>query len=471
MLKKNIYLVIEHKNRELLSQIVLAIFAIRKDFRIYIGNYRGMFKLLSKKKKKSGIFFMKGGLSKKLTNFVKKKCEKYVILDQEVSPGFGTKFYTNWISDRFYKKTFSSIDLYFCPNKNVLLAAKQNNFFKKYKVSSFLSGWPRVDTWRPIFKNLYKNEIKFLKKKYGNFIFFSSDFSVTCKHDFDEFLDLKNISPHMDKKDIEISKKQRFIYATKLFKEYQKFILFLKKIDNKKNCPTILVRSHPGESLKGWTKDLKNLKNVHLLKPTDTVDPYIFACEGFVHRGSTTTYQAILANKPVSFLYLSDRIVKSPSYINNSLLIRKSFKWFSKTIKNEKEFISWSRNLKKNNIIDQKNMIYKELNIKSKFAAEYIVERLDKLECSKENKVTSFFKEISLFDSFIYKFKNFLTLILRIKNKDFNKTKIRKIHKGIKNSEIKDIMLKLMKIFKLNYLKKLSIKQVSDNVVEIEKVD
>jgi hypothetical protein len=59
--------------------------------------------------------------------------------------------------------------------------------------------------------------------------------------------------------------------------------------------------------------------------------------------------------------------------------------------------------------------------------------------------------------------------MLGIKKKDYNKTKVRKIYNGIKNTEIKDIMLKLSKILKLNYLKNLSIKQVSDNVVEIEK--
>ena len=91
ILKKNIYIIIEHKNREFLPQVLISFFAIKKNFRIYIGNYKGIFKLLSLKKKKSGIFLMKGGLNEKLTKLVKQKCEKYVILDQEVSPGFEKK--------------------------------------------------------------------------------------------------------------------------------------------------------------------------------------------------------------------------------------------------------------------------------------------------------------------------------------------------------------------------------------------
>ena len=159
ILKKNLYIIIEHKNREFLSQVLISFFAIKKNFRIYIGNYKGIFKLLSIKKKKSGILLMKGGLNEKLTKIVKQKCEKYVILDQEVSPGFKKKVYINWILSRFVKKTIKFIDLYLCLHDDMYDEVK-----KKTKIEPFLSGWPRVDTWKPIFKNLHANEIKKIKK-------------------------------------------------------------------------------------------------------------------------------------------------------------------------------------------------------------------------------------------------------------------------------------------------------------------
>mgnify|MGYP004349987961 CR=1 FL=1 len=37
----------EHKNREFISQVLLSTFAIKKGLRVYLGNYRGIFKLLS----------------------------------------------------------------------------------------------------------------------------------------------------------------------------------------------------------------------------------------------------------------------------------------------------------------------------------------------------------------------------------------------------------------------------------------
>ena len=66
------YIIVEHKNREFISQVLLSTFAIRKGLRVYLGNYRGIFKLLSLKKEKSGLLMMKGGLNENLTKLIKK---------------------------------------------------------------------------------------------------------------------------------------------------------------------------------------------------------------------------------------------------------------------------------------------------------------------------------------------------------------------------------------------------------------
>lgn len=459
MLKPNIYIIVEHSNRELLSQIFFSIVAIKDNFRVYIGNYRGIFKLLSLKKKKSGIFLIKGGLSKKLTEFVKKKCEKYIILDQEISPGYKRKFYVNWVSNRFYKETIKFIDLYLCLNKDIYIASKKNLFFKKNKVKLLQTGWPRVDTWRPKLKKFYESEIKQIKKKYHNFILFSSDFGVTSREDFEE--ELQRIPWGTNKNEIEKIKKKNFIHATNALNEYKKFILLLKKLDKQENCPLILIRSHPGESLMGWSNDLKKLKNIKYIKPEGPIDPYIFACKGFVHRGSTTTYQAILLNKPIAFIYLDKHVKKihlhKPSLMKNSTII-----------KNDKELINWF-NFNLNKKLNKYNKkIFDELNFEEKFASQKIIEEFQTFNCKKDEGVSSFFKEVTIYEKIFFTFKNFLAKILRKKKSNFNSTKIYKINKGIKMQNIKSSIKKLNKIFKLTSLKKLKINQVSENVVEIE---
>ena len=463
ILKKNLYIIIEHKNREFLSQVLISFFAIKKNFRIYIGNCKGIFKLLSIKKKKSGILLMKGGLNEKLTKIVKQKCEKYVILDQEVSPGFKKKVYINWILSRFVKKTIKFIDLYLCLHDDMYDEVK-----KKTKIEPFLSGWPRVDTWKPIFKNLHANEIKKIKKRYGKFIFFSSDFGITCQQDFDELLE--RIPANAKNNEIESIKKKNFKYATKIFNEYKKFIIFIKKIDKKKNCPTIVIRSHPGESLIGWKNDLKNLKNIYYLPPEGSIDPYIHACNGFAHRGSTTAYQAILAKKPLSFILMKSDFMKIPMLASTPYYFRNDLVKSSTIIKNADEFISWSKNPKIIMNKPLKNKINKDLNIRKKYAAEYVVERFDEFNCNKDQKITNYIKETDFNEKLIFMLKNFISKIFFNKKKVFYKTKIKKLENGITDYEVRNIVLKLKKILGLYFFKKLSIQKVSDNVVEIEKI-
>ena len=465
MLKKNLYIIIEHKNREFISQVLLSTFAIRKGLRVYIGNYKGIFKLLSLKKRKSGLLMMKGGLNENLTKLVKNKCDKYIILDQEISPGYKKSFYKDWVSDRFLRQTIKHIDLYCCLNSTMFDASKKNKTFKEEKIKLFKSGWPRVDTWLPIFENFYKKEVKLIKNKYNKFILFSSDFGVTSKEDFEE--ELERIPWGTKKNNIQKKRRENLLHAKKQYIEYKKFISFLKKIDKSSNCPKILVRSHPGESLLGWQNDLVNLKNIIYLKPSEIIDPYIYACSGFLHRGSTTAYQAILANKPLSFIYLDNHVKKL--HLNKPNLMKES-----KIIKDPKNFLLWSQKiLKKKNVKLKvcKNII-NELNLNEGYASKIIVDKLNELECIKDEKIKYKFSEITFKDRIIYKIKNIIKNILDyffFKNKIiYNEFKVRKFNNSINYKETKSIINKFNKLLKLNIRSKIHVNQISDNVVEIE---
>ena len=65
-LKKTIYIPIEIKQREYLSNLLIAINAVEKGFKIYIGTKAQIFDLLLNKSKKGGIFLYKGGLEPKI---------------------------------------------------------------------------------------------------------------------------------------------------------------------------------------------------------------------------------------------------------------------------------------------------------------------------------------------------------------------------------------------------------------------
>tara|TARA_B110000971_G_scaffold203333_1_gene223799 strand:- start:2040 stop:2873 length:834 start_codon:yes stop_codon:yes gene_type:complete len=276
----------------------------------------------------------------------------------------------------------------------------------------------------------------------------------------------------MTKDEAKKHKKKRFEHATKAYNEYKKFLSFLKEIDKSKICPKILIRSHPGESLEGWQKDLLNLKNIKYVKPTDIIDPYIYACSGFLHRGTTTAYQAILAKKPISFIYLHN-------HVTETLLYKENLMQESKIIKKPRNFLSWSKDIinkrinKKNKDIKISREIKKELNLNKDYSSKILVEKLDSLMCKKDEKVNYNFAEITLQDKFMFKIKNMIKFFFSYfqfkKKVIFNDFKVKKLNnKGIKSREVRNTITKINKLLKLNIKSKIHVNQISDNVVEVE---
>ena len=193
--KKTVYIPIEWKNRELDSFILLSKFLIKNNFRIIIGSKKSVFFLLKKKKKRSGIFFYKGCLDLENCKFVNKKCNSFVILDQEIGPITNDKLEYK-VPTRFFKKTIKFIDRYYCIGKKVLKISKKV-FHNKKKNISVLSGWPRIDLWKNQFNKFYGLEEKMIKNKYKKFIFFSSNFICLDLNEINQFKKkMKNWSEH-----------------------------------------------------------------------------------------------------------------------------------------------------------------------------------------------------------------------------------------------------------------------------------
>ena len=148
-----------------------------------------------------------------------------------------------------------------------------------------------------------------------------------------------------------------------------------------------------------------NLKNIIYIKPSESIDPYIYACSGFLHRGTTTAYQAILANKPLSFIYLDKHVKKI--HLNKPNLMKES-----KIIKDPQKFLLWSQRIlkKKNNKKNIKFQVSKniinELNLHEGFSSKLLIDKLYSLESAKDEKIEYKFPEITLKDKIVYKVKN-----------------------------------------------------------------
>ena len=87
MKKISLYIPIELKARELAPKVFFSLIAAKKNLRVYLGTQETISRIINTKKKTGGVYFFKGGLSLDLIKNIKKKCSKFIILDEEAGPG------------------------------------------------------------------------------------------------------------------------------------------------------------------------------------------------------------------------------------------------------------------------------------------------------------------------------------------------------------------------------------------------
>jgi surface carbohydrate biosynthesis protein len=146
MKKKTVYIAIEIKVREFISQILLASKLIKNNYRVYLGEKDQVLNLIAGKKEKGGIFFYKAGVPEKFVDLIDQKTEAHAVFDQELMPGISKKREYVESVNCFTKKGVIFIDMYFAVNKTVYECAKKE--LKNIRGNIYLTGSPRIDLWK-----------------------------------------------------------------------------------------------------------------------------------------------------------------------------------------------------------------------------------------------------------------------------------------------------------------------------------
>ena len=278
-LRPSIYICVEVKNRELDSQLLLAAELTQRGFRCLLGSHAAIFALLKAKKTKSGIFFDKGTLPRSRMEWIKTKVDSIVVMDQELGPTLenpSSEFASG--QSRIYPGVEEFVDKYLCVGPKVYEAALKHFGGDKEKV--VMTGWPRIDIWNKLGKEIYKSEIELLTSEYGKFVLFVSDFGVN--------------------KDAEVTFEG--IKSLSQFDEnFQSTLRVLKNWDNSSDFDRIVIRPHITEDVNLWEKLLGQLTKT-VVKKEFNVTPWVLASSGIIHTGSTVALEARLAGKSVFYL-------------------------------------------------------------------------------------------------------------------------------------------------------------------------
>tara|TARA_Y100000741_G_scaffold363742_1_gene352713 strand:- start:553 stop:1956 length:1404 start_codon:yes stop_codon:yes gene_type:complete len=466
MKKKTLYILMENQVRELNTYLLLSIFAAYREYRIYLGTHYSIFKLLKYKKKSGGIFINKGSSVKILSQIIKKKCDKLIIIDQEISPGYSDYFYDFSIPARHYEGTLSYVDRYYCVNDKVKKIAEKTLLKENKKLKIIAVGWPRFDIMTNEFNHIFKNQIKKLKKKYKNFILFNSDFGLVSKRDIEVF-DSTKIFRKASNKFIKKNNKIKKDFRNHAIKDFSKFKLFLLNTINKIGKKRIVIRPHPAESLSEWTKVAKTSNKIFLEKPTYDVTPAILAATHIIHRGCTTGYQSLVSCKKTGYLNLLKENKKTHHF-------RKSLLNLSTNIKNENEFLKWLNISQKSNHKILNSKLKKILNIKTKSSSERIIDDIDNLKIKTEKKFNTF-ELYNMYEVKFHTFKNFIyDMFVKFglkKERNFiTKFKIQKIQNNFDKNHIESIIKKFLQSSIFAKKKdKIKVRKISDALFEIDK--
>jgi surface carbohydrate biosynthesis protein len=442
-LKKNLFLPIEIKHREFFSKLFLASYAIKSGFRVYIGSSDSIFRLIKTKKQKGGIFFYKGGLELNKILELKKKCDHFVVLDEEL--GTEKNNFSKVARRRIWPGTEKFISRYYVISKFGYKASR--NVFTEMKDRVRCTGWPRVDLWKKENSYLFKKETELIKKKYGKFILFSSDFTYNSKKVIN---DRSNAVRMSEWKLLRKEFLKRKKLSNTVYEDYNHFLKILLDYDKIKGLPQIIIRPHPTEDLDAWYEFSKKVKNIKVIYKGE-ITPWINASSGLLHRGCMSAIQAFMRRIPVGHYILNDtKYNETPYKISEHLFTVKDLIRFCKnSIKK-----NYSQKLEKSKEFNK--MIYINPN---KMSAKLITKDLSNLNTKKEsscevNCINEFLVDLKIYiKSYIKKLLIYLSII----SENFGVvSNFKKIPNGIKKDDItkffnilvKDNKIKIKKVFK-----------------------
>ena len=171
MKKKHIYIPIEILVRETNPKIMFALKAALKNYRVYIGSKTGIDKIINKKienKNRAGIYFYKSQIisNRKYIEKIKRSCEKFVVLDEELGVGVSNiKFTLNRRG-----KNLNDIDKFFVIGEKMMKQLIE--YDQNFKEISKISGWLKYDFYENQNLNIFETEINEIKKIMEIFIYF-----------------------------------------------------------------------------------------------------------------------------------------------------------------------------------------------------------------------------------------------------------------------------------------------------------
>ncbi len=447
-MKKRIYSIIEVKSRELNAKILFSIQMANQGYSVVLGKKKNLYRYA--KYFKRGIFFFKGmgPRNRKPMQDITKLNHKIVGYDEE---GMVMNM-PSIIPLRIDSTCMKLVDYFFTvgdiQKKNTLKC------YSNYKDKIVSVGNLRFDLMKKQIRNIYKNEVELIKKKYGNFILFPSKFTIINNYYF------RKLPPDLLKRnDVKTDFDDQKKVEKKLLKFFNSFIKKNPKIK-------ILVKMHPVERKEYWIKLVKKINKENFIFVNDklSTNAYLLASEFSVASNCHTSLEAYLFDKPT----INWRTSTKDSYVT-SKIIRAVSKEILTQKELEKIIYDWyikNRKFKNTLTITEQNILNNNIKNVNKFSVVFLKKYFDKIKIPKVINTDLYSNPISYFYFIIInKIKNFYHLYKADQNKiNFYRAKF----DGLAFEEYKSIIEKFCKTMNLN-IKNFKLKEIYPGCFNLEK--
>ena len=277
--KRTILIIIELKQREFVSKVLLAKIFAEAGWRVILGTINSV--PIYAKRLPPSVILHKGLL--KETASSQKMGHKIAVLDEEGGVVVPDSEIRAFCLARYPQIAVETPDLYLAANESFAKQVGQLPGTGNVKIVA--TGWPRLDTWFHSIPRFYQDKARLLESEYGNFVLYVSSFGIPNDRK------LEKLSKRSSQKAWADNRSRR----SKAFREQ---VLFIQKL-GAALAPKmkLIVRPHIVESERAWGMLLSDQRNVLIDKSGD-ITPWILASKGVIVFFSTTGIQSSLMGRP-----------------------------------------------------------------------------------------------------------------------------------------------------------------------------
>ena len=307
-----LFIPLEIVKREYSSKLLLSVEMAYRGMPVFIGHKSSVIRI-AKSASQPGILFYKSAKWVGFDFFDDLEKKGFAIVAQDEEAGIVQYDFSNFYNSRLSLRNAGDLDLFFCWGKDDFDFITKR--IKGNKKGIQLTGSPRTCFWGQYGRKYYNNAINRIKKKYGPFIFFVSNFASGNSYLSSKQTDTTYPSWTEKYPEWLENQKKRGLETIKFDNRMiQVFIDASKRISEERNT-RIIIRPHPTENMEKWKKLTKNMSNVSVEAKGD-ITPWILAAECVVQNGCTSGVEAACANVPtIAFgeteadLFLKDNTV------------------------------------------------------------------------------------------------------------------------------------------------------------------